>query len=123
MTGAFRMPPLFQRPLLDVKLGFALMCDRRVPLRSKLFAALLGFAITGIVEFLEVPVEGVLAAVVPILGIAGDFVLDGAELIAGPLLLANLLLPFIAPRATVERIRSERAAAAAGTLKAPIIDI
>jgi hypothetical protein len=55
----------------------------------------------------------------PILGAMGDVVVDGAELVAGPLLLASLLLPFLAPRETVERIRSERAAGA----KSPVVDV
>jgi hypothetical protein len=120
MISAIRLPRLLQRPLLDVKLGFALMRDRRVLLRSKLFAALLGLAITGIVEFLELPVEWLLSMLLPILGAAGDFALDGAELIAGPLLLANVLLPFVAPRDIVAQIRSERATGAA---KSPIVDV
>jgi hypothetical protein len=114
------IPRLFQTPILDVKLGFALMRDRRIPLRSKLAAILLGLAITGLVEFLELPVEGVLSAVLPILGLAGDAVLDGAELIAGPFLLAHLLLPFIAPRHLVDKIRAERAAPPPTS---PIIDV
>jgi hypothetical protein len=120
MIGAIHLPRLLQRPLLDMKLGFALMRDRRVPLRSKLVAALLGIAITGIVEFLEIPVEGILFTLLPILGAAGDIMVDGAELIAGPLLLANVLLPFVAPRDIVAQIRSERATGAA---KSPIIDV
>jgi len=120
MSSTIRLSRFFQRPLMDVKLGFALMLDRRVPLRSKLVAILLGLAATGLVEFLEIPVESIIAALVPILGIAGDVVIDGAELIAGPLLLANALLPFIAPRTIVERIRAERAT---GAPKSPIVDI
>jgi hypothetical protein len=115
-----RLPRLFQRPLLDVKLGFALMCDRRVPLRSKLTALLLGLAVIGLVEFFELPVEGLIATLLPILGMVGDIAIDGAELIGGPLLLANALLPFVAPRDIVEKIRSERAT---GAPKSPIIDI
>jgi hypothetical protein len=116
MTSTFR---LFNKPLVDMKLGFALMRDGRVPLRSKAIALLLGLGITGLVEFMEIPVEGVLAALVPFLGIAGDFVIDGAEAIAGPLLLANALLPFVAPQEIVQRVRSERASKA----KSPIIDL
>jgi hypothetical protein len=105
------LPRLFQTPIVDIKLGFALMRDRRIPLRSKIFSILLGLAVTGLVEFLELPVEGVLSALLPVLGIAGDAVLDGAELVAGPLLLAHLLLPFVAPRPLVDQIRAERAGA------------
>ncbi len=117
---AFRLPRLLQTPILDIKLGFALMRDRRIPLRSKLFSVLLGLAVTGLVEFLELPIEGVLSALLPILGLAGDAVLDGAELVAGPLLLAHLLLPFVAPRTLVDQIRAERTAAPPSS---PIIEV
>jgi len=116
---AIRLPRFLRRPLMDVRLGFALMRDGRVPLRTKALALLIGLAVTGLVEFFELPVEGVLSVLLPILGAAGDVVLDGAEMIAGPLLLANVLLPFLAPRDVVEQIRSERT----GAVKSPIIDI
>ena len=119
MIGVIRIPQP-GRKLIDMKLGFALMRDRRVPLRSKLSAVLTGLLITGLVEFLELPVEGVLAAVLPILGLGGDMVIDGAELIAGPLLLAHLLLPWIAPRDIVALIRAERSG---DTSKGPVVDI
>jgi len=121
MISAIRLPRFFQHPLLDMKFGFALMRDHRIPLRSKAMAVLLGLGITGLVEVLEIPVEGILSILMPILGAAGDVVIDGAELVAGPLILASLLLPFLAPRQIVDRIRSERAT---GTGKAsPIIDV
>jgi hypothetical protein len=119
MIGAIRLPRLFQHPMLDVKLGLALMRDHRVPWRAKLAALLLGVGITGLVEVLELPVEGLLSMLLPILGAAGDLALDGAELVAGPILLASLLLPFVAPREVVARIRAERA----GGGKSPIIDV
>jgi hypothetical protein len=111
-----------RKPLIDLRLGFALMRDGRVPLRFKLIAFLLGLGITGVVEFLELPVEGVISMLLPILGVAGDVVIDGAEIIAGPLLLANLLLPFVAPREIVELVRSERSGSTGGP-KGPIIDV
>jgi hypothetical protein len=119
MISAIRLPRFFQHPILDVKFGFALMRDHRIPLRSKVIAVLMGLGITGLVEVLEIPVEGILSMLLPILGAMGDVVVDGAELVAGPLLLASLLLPFLAPRETVERIRSERAAGA----KSPVVDV
>ncbi len=118
--STFHLPRILQTPILDIKLGFALMRDRRIPLRSKIFSVLLGLAATGMVEFLELPVEGILTTLLPILGLAGDAVLDGAELVAGPFLLAHLLLPFVAPRQLVDQIRSERTAAPPPS---PIIEV
>jgi hypothetical protein len=123
MINAIRLPRLLQRPLLDVKLGFALMRDRRIPLRSKLTAILLGLAVTGLVEFFELPVEGLLSMLLPVLGALGDFVIDGAELVAGPLLLAAALLPFVAPRQLVDQVRAERATTSPGAPKSPVIDV
>jgi len=120
--AAVRIPRLLRGSLHDVRLGFALMRDRRVPLRAKLLAILIGLAVTGLVEFLELPVEGILSILLPILGGVGDVVVDGAEMIAGPLLLASVLLPFLAPRDLVAQIRAERSASPAGP-KAPIIDV
>lgn len=121
MIGStIRLPRLFHRPILDVRLGFALMRDRRVPLRSKLLAVLIGLAITGLMEFLELPFESIFAMLLPVLGVVGDGVIAGAEMISGPLLIACALLPFLSPRDVVDRIHSERST---GTQNTPVIDI
>jgi hypothetical protein len=121
MINVTRIPGLPHGRLVDLRLGFALMRDRRVPLRSKLLAALMGLGITGIVEFLELPIEGLLSVLLPVLGAAGDVVVDGVEIVAGPLLLANLLLPFVAPRDVVEIVRAERSGTTGG--KGRVIDV
>jgi hypothetical protein len=126
MIGATHMPRFSGKPLFDMSLGFALMGDRRVRLRHKALAIFLGLAITGIVEFLEIPVEGVMTMLIPILGVLGDAVVDGAEIVAGPILLAAVLLPFLAPHDLVEKIRSERSATPGASRRAgkgPIIDV
>jgi hypothetical protein len=122
MIGVIHMPRLPGKPLFDMRLGFALMGDRRVRLRHKALAIFLGLLITGIVEILEIPIEGVLSMLLPILGVFGDAVIDGAEIVAGPILLAALLLPSLAPRDVVEKIRSERSGTP-GAGKGPIIDV
>lgn len=53
--------------------------------------------------------EGVLAFLVPVVGVAGDVAIDGAEAVLGPVLVATLLLPYLAPPALVRQIRAERA--------------
>jgi hypothetical protein len=122
MTASERIPRLLRRPLLDIRLGFVLMRDSRVPFRFKLLAVMLGLAITGLVEFLELPVEGLLSMVLPFLGAAGDVAFDGVETIAGPVILAVALLPLLAPRDIVERIHSERSTST-GERQSPIIDL
>ena len=66
---------------MNMTLGYALLRDRRVPIRTKLIA--LG------------------------IGAAGDLTLDGAEAVIGPVLIATLLLPHLAPADLVRQIRAE----------------
>ena len=95
--------------VLDLKLGMALLRDSRVPARHKASAVGFGVAMaTGLVA-LEVPIEGILAMALPVLGGALDMVTDGAEEMVGTMLVAALVLPFIAPAEVVELIRAERA--------------
>ena len=109
------------RKMLDLKFGYALLTDRRVPLLPKIAAIGTGFAGVAILGFLELPVETIIAAV-PVLGILGDLTVDGAEAIIAPVLAACLLLPYMAPAPIVERIRRERDAGVR-TTDGPIIDV
>jgi hypothetical protein len=43
----------------------------------------------------------------PVVGVVADFAIDGIEILAGPLLVATLALPYLAPRDLVEQIRAE----------------
>jgi len=92
---------------MNMTLGYALLRDRRVPIRSKLIALGIGAATVGAIELLQLPIEGVVAAVLPLIGVAGDFALDGAEAVLGPLLIATLILPHLAPVDLVRQIRAE----------------
>ena len=92
-----------------MQLGYALLRDRRVPIRAKLIALGIGAAAVGAIELLELPVEGVIAALLPFIGVAGDLALDSAEAIIGPVLIATLLMPHLAPADIVRQIRAERA--------------
>ena len=69
---------------MDVQLGYALLRDRRVPLRPKLIALAIGAAVVGFTELLQMPLESLFAVILPIFGIAGDVVLDGVEAVFGP---------------------------------------
>ena len=92
---------------MNMTLGYALLRDRRVPIRTKLIALGIGAAGVGAIELLQLPVEGVVAALLPLIGAAGDLALDGAEAIIGPVLIATLLLPHLAPADLVQQIRAE----------------
>jgi len=49
----------------------------------------------GLIELLQVPLESILAFILPVVGIAGDLAVDGAEAVIGPVLVAALLLPYL----------------------------
>ena len=96
---------------LNIKLGFALLSSRRVGIWPKMLALAVGAAVAAGVVALEIPVETILAVLLPGLGLAMDVAADGAEAVVVSVLVASLLLPFIAPRGLVDAIMAERASA------------
>jgi hypothetical protein len=92
---------------MNMPLGYALLRDRRVPIRTKLIALGIGAATVGTIELLQLPIEGVVAMLLPFIGAAGDLALDGAEAVVGPVLIATLLLPYLASPDLVRQIRTE----------------
>ena len=96
---------------LNMKLGFALLRDRRIGIWPKLFALALGGSAAAVLIALEIAPEWILAVILPGLGMALDFVADGMEAVLVPFLLAALVLPFVAPRDLVEQVIMERATA------------
>jgi hypothetical protein len=92
---------------MNLSLGYALLRDHRVPIRTKLIALGIGAAGIGAIELLQLPVEGLVAAFLPFIGAAGDLTLDGAEAIIGPVLIATLLLPYLASADLVRQVRAE----------------
>jgi hypothetical protein len=94
---------------MDIRLGYALLRDRRVPARAKLIALGIGAAVVCVIELLQIPFESLFAILLPFVGIAGDLALDGAEAVIGPVLIATILLPYLAPSTLVQQIRAERA--------------
>ena len=92
---------------MNMTLGYALLHDRRVPIRAKLIALGIGAAGVGAIELLQLPVEGVVAALLPLMGAAADLALDGAEAVIGPVVIAALLLPHLAPAHLVQQICAE----------------
>jgi hypothetical protein len=94
---------------MSMQLGYALLRNRRVSIPAKLIALGIGAAAVGAIELLQLPVEGVVAALLPFIGAAGDLTLDGTEAIIGPVLIATLVLPHLAPVDIVQQVRAERA--------------
>ena len=92
---------------MNMTLGYALLRDRRVPIRTKLIALGIGAAGVGAIELMQLPLEGVFAALLPLVGVAGDLTLDGAEAVIGPILIATLVLPHLVPGDLVRQVRAE----------------
>jgi hypothetical protein len=97
---------------MNPRLGYALLRDRRISIRAKLIALGIGAAVVGLVELLQIPFESVAAMFLPIVGITGDVAVDGSEAVIGPLVVATLVLPYLAPASLVPQIRAERASSA-----------
>jgi len=105
-TTGMEPPSTGRRAILkNLKLGFALMWDRRVPAHAKLMAWGLAIGITAIVLAIELPIEALMAALFSHSGYIGDFILDWVEAIAGPIILSCLLLPFEGPSTGDNQIR------------------
>lgn len=94
---------------VDIKLGMALLRDSRVPVTAKLTSMGLGIALVALIDTLEFPMEALLAVLLPVLGMGINLAGDGIEYVAGSLLFAALLVPHLAPKDAVSRIRAERA--------------
>ena len=95
-------------PLIDIGFGFALLKDRRVPLASKLAALGLGGLIVAALLAMEAPVEALIALLLNIPGLGFDVMVDGLEMLAGPVLIGCALLPRLLPAALVTELRTER---------------
>ena len=101
---------------LDIKLGFAMLKDRRVSIRSKLTALGLGAGLIALLIGLEVPLEAILAVTVPVVGLVVDALTDSMEAVIGTLGIAAILLPHLAPKLLSQQFRNERA----GVIEEPI---
>lgn len=97
-----------ENKLFDVKLGSALLKDRRVAIGTKSMAMALGIALVMLIDTLELPFEAVLAFLMPLVGMGINIAVDGLEYVAGSLLFAALLIPHLTPKALVQKIRGER---------------
>ncbi len=93
---------------LDLQLGIALFRDKRVPVAAKMGAMAIGFGAIMAWNVLELPVEALIAFLLPVVGLGIDIAWNGAQTIVGSLLFAGLALPHIAPKSLVQTIRAER---------------
>jgi len=92
----------------DLKLGMALLKDGRVPTGAKMLALALGFAGVAVFDAFQLPLEALLAFALPVLGLGINLVSDGMEYTLGAFLLGSVLLPHVAPKQLVARLRAER---------------
>jgi hypothetical protein len=92
---------------MNIRLGYRLLRDHRVPIRAKLMALGIGAACIGALEVLQLPLEAVLAGILPLIGITGDIAFDGAEAVIGPVIIATMLLPYLVAPPLVRQIRAE----------------
>jgi hypothetical protein len=83
------------RRFLNFKLGWQLFRSPSVPVYKKGTALLIGVAVTVVLIALEVPLEGLLGLLAPFVGVAADLMIDGAEMLLVPLLIAMAILPYM----------------------------
>lgn len=107
---------------LDIKFGFALLRDKRVPFKSKLLSLVAGIGLLGLLLLLQIPVEVVATTLAPIL-LPLDFAIDGLELVALPILFMAVLLAYIAPRTLVDAIHAERLLGKSANDNSNVIDV
>ena len=93
---------------IDAKLGWALIRDRRVPLVKKVLALGLGTGATFALLAAELPLNALIGLLLPGIGFGIDAVVDSMEVVAGPILIASLLMPHLAPKTVVQQVRAER---------------
>ena len=93
------------RRRVDIRLGFALLRDRRCALAKKALALLLGVVGMCLIQVLEIPLELLTVIFGSPIGLE-----DGIEAIVLPILLACAMLPYLENKELVTQIRNERLA-------------
>jgi hypothetical protein len=76
-------------------------------MRPKLIALAISAAAVVFTELRQILLESVFAVILPVFGIAGDVILDGAEVVFGTVSVPTLLLPYLVPSTIVQQIRAE----------------
>jgi len=75
---------------------------------TKLGAMAIGLLLTIVLQVLELPLEAVLAALLPVAGIAVDFAVDGLEFAILPFVFASIVMTRLAPKPALAMVRAER---------------
>ena len=96
-----------RRGWIDIKLGIALMRDQRVSILTKLAAIASGAALTAVFVALEVPLEAIVGALLPLLGLVFDIAFDGIEFLVLPIVIGSVVIRWLAPKHVVESLRSQ----------------
>lgn len=91
------------RRRVDIGLGFALLRDRRIALTHKALALLLGVGGMLLIQTLEIPLEVLTVIFASPIGLEDDI-----EAVVLPILLACAVLPHLATKEVVEKIRQGR---------------
>ncbi len=89
---------------LDLKLGFALLRDKRVSVLAKLASIATGAALTAIFIALEVPLETIVGALLPFVGLFFDLAIDGIEVLILPIVIGSFVLQKLAPKNIVREL-------------------
>lgn len=110
------------RSPLDIKFGVALLRDRRIPIKSKLMSLSGGIGLLALLLAFEIPVEAIATFLAPIL-LPLDFVIDGLEIVALPILFMTILIAHFAPRPLVDAIYAERLPGQTGIDNDNVIDV
>lgn len=108
VAGKYAAQYVGPNQILDAKLGWTLLRDKRVPMGKKALALALGAGATAALLAAELPLNALVALILPGIGFGLDAIMDSAEVVVGPVLFASLVLPHLAPKNVVQQIRAER---------------
>lgn len=112
-----------RRQGIDLKLGFALFRDKRVPRSAKFVAVVLGLVAMVLLNVIELPAEAFVAIALPLIGVPFDLAFNGIENVIGPVLLSAFFLTLTAPKGLVQRIHNERAGIFPSSEMNDVIDV
>jgi hypothetical protein len=88
---------LVRHARIDPRRGWSLLTNPGVAAGPKFSALAIGLALTGLLVLFEVPLEGAISVLAPILGLVAGAFADGMEILVLPLLIACASLSIILP--------------------------